>query len=358
LRLLYQLALLASLLAAAAAPAHADQIIMKNGDRVTGAIVKKDAAKLTVKSASFGTVIVQWDQIASIKSDKPLTVVVAPSKKSIEGPISTAPGDKIVVASKAGPETIAPKDVVAIRDEAEQKAYLRLLHPKLTDLWVTTGSIGFAGTSGNSTTHTFTIPVTFIRATNNDKIVAHFNLIRSGATVSGIATQTASAVRGGWAYNRNIKRRLYASLVNDYEHDRFQNLNLRSIFGGGLGVHTWKAERGFLDLTAGGDYNHESFSPTSAMDAFSRSLGEVYWGDNLGWKPHKKLAITQSYRMFNDVTDTGEFRQDADFTMSFTVTKYFTWNASTSDHYLTNPPAGLKRNDVIYATGLGFKFAK
>jgi hypothetical protein len=34
----------------------ADQITMKDGDRVTGAIVKKDGDSLTVKSKNFGTV--------------------------------------------------------------------------------------------------------------------------------------------------------------------------------------------------------------------------------------------------------------------------------------------------------------
>jgi putative salt-induced outer membrane protein len=338
--------------------ALADQVVMKNGDRVTGSIVKKDAAKLTVKSVNFGTVTLPWDQVASIKSDKPLTVVAGPTKRSVEGPIATAKGDNIVVASATGPETYAPKDIVAIRNADEQKAYLRFLHPKLTELWVMSGNLGFAGTSGNARTHTLTLPINLIRATNSDKITVHFNLIRSGATVDGVSSPTASAIRGGWAYNRNLAPKVFASTVNDYEHDRFQNLDLRAIFGGGLGLHAWKTEHGFIDVTSGGDYNHEAFSPTTTATSFSRSLAELYWGDNIGWKPARKVSFTHSYRMFNDLTNTGEFRQNADFAVSLAVTKHFTWNTTTSDHYLTNPPVGLKRNDVIYSTGLGFQFAR
>ena len=338
-----------SVLAAAllAVLAQADQVIMKNGDRVTGAIVKKDAAKLTIKSVHFGIVILPWDQIDSLKSDKPLTVVL-PQNKAIEGPITT----NGLTTQVANNQTVATKDIVALRDADEQKAYLRLLRPKLTDLWGMTGNIGFAGTSGNARTHTLTVPLNFVRATNNDKITASFNLIRSAATINGTPLQTASAIRGGWAYNRNLAPKLFVSTVNNYEHDRFQNLDLRAIVGGGLGAHALKAERGFIDFTAGGDYNHEAFVNQT------RTLGELYWGDNIGWKLNKKLSLTQSYRMFNNLSDTGAFRQNADFAMSVTVSKHFTWNASTSDRYLTNPQPGFRRNDFLYSTGLGFKFAR
>ena len=39
----------------------ADQISLKNGDRVTGAVIKKDGDKLTFKSEVFGEVTVPWD---------------------------------------------------------------------------------------------------------------------------------------------------------------------------------------------------------------------------------------------------------------------------------------------------------
>ena len=44
----------------------ADQIVMKNGDRVTGSIVKKDAKTLTIKTVHFGVVALPWDQVSSV----------------------------------------------------------------------------------------------------------------------------------------------------------------------------------------------------------------------------------------------------------------------------------------------------
>jgi hypothetical protein len=39
-----------------AGSAWADQIVLKDGDRITGAIVKKDGEKLTIESKNFGVV--------------------------------------------------------------------------------------------------------------------------------------------------------------------------------------------------------------------------------------------------------------------------------------------------------------
>lgn len=334
----------------------ADQVVMKNGDKVTGSIVKKDAATLTIKTVHFGTVTLPWDQVDSVKADAPLTVVL-PNDKSVEGTIATS-GDKIIVAEKGTTETVAPKDIVALRNADEQKAYLKMLRPGLLDLWNISGNIGLAGTSGNATTRTFTTPINLVRATRNDKTTVYFNFIRSASTVNGVSSDTASAVRGGYAYNRNLHPKLFATFFNDYEYDRFQNLDLRAVFGGGLGFHAWKREKSFLDLVGGGDYNHEKFGPPAPGLAFSRNSAEVYWGDDFNHKLYKRLGVVQSYRMFNNLSDTGNYRQNFDLGLSAGIAKYFTWNAAISDRYLSNPAAGRKKNDLLYSTGFGFTFTR
>ena len=128
---------------------RADVIVMKNGDRVTGAIVKKDGNALTVKSALFGTISLPWDQIDSVKTDSSLNVVLADGKET-QAALSTSNG-KVDIAGQA----VVPADVRVLRDAGEQKAYERMLHPGLTQLWVGTGSIAWAGTSGNAKTNTF-----------------------------------------------------------------------------------------------------------------------------------------------------------------------------------------------------------
>jgi hypothetical protein len=54
----------------------ADQVTLKNGDRLTGAIVKFDADKLVLKSEFAGDVSLEWAAVVSIVSAQPLYVAL------------------------------------------------------------------------------------------------------------------------------------------------------------------------------------------------------------------------------------------------------------------------------------------
>jgi putative salt-induced outer membrane protein YdiY len=330
----------------------ADQIVMKNGDRVTGSIVKKDDKTLTIKSEHFGTVTLPWEKVASVTADKPLNVTLA-GGETVQGVLKTE-GEKVEVVAGQTRQAVAPGDIKTLRDDAEQKAYLRLLNPGWTDLWVINASLGIAGTSGNAKTATFTTPVNAVRVTNKDKTTAYFNFIRASATINGASAATAQAVRGGLGYNRNLMPKLFVTAFNDYEYDRFQNLDLRVVMGGGLGYIAWKGENGRLDLIGGGAWNREKFDPIRPLQPFTRNSAEVYWGDDLTYKFSSRASFFQNYRMFNNLSNSGEYRQNIDVGVKTDLTKWMTWNATLSDRYLSNPVPGRKKNDFLYTMGLGF----
>ena len=333
---------------------HADLIVLKDGDRVTGEIVKKDGAKLTVKSKNFGLITINWADVESVRADKPLTVVLE-GDRTAKATLETENG-KIVVGEPPT-QTVDPTQIVALRNEAEQRAYERYLKPRLLDLWVMTGSINVAGARGNAGTSTLTTPINFVRASRTSRTTAYFNSIRSAALVDGVSTQTAKAVRGGWAFSRNFTNRVFFNFFNDYEYDKFQFLDLRAVLGGGLGYQVWKAENGRFDLTGGTSWNRESFSPLNA-DAFTRNAGELYWGDDFSMKLNSRISIVQKFRTFHNALDSGVFRVNFDAGATVNLTKWLIWNSSVTDRYLSNPVPGRKKNDLLYSTGLGFTFSR
>ena len=241
-----------------ASVSFADQIILKNGDRVTGSIIKKDGKNLVIKTDSFGVVTTAWDQVETVKIDKPINVVTA-AGKTVQGTVTTANG-KLEVATKDAKLSLAPAEVTTIRDDAEQKTYERFLKPGLGQLWAGTGSVGFAGTSGNARTLTFTTGINAARVTKTDKISVYFNTIKASASTAGKNSDTAEAVRGGLGYDRNVGSKMYLNVFNDYEYDKFQNLDLRFVLGGGAGYHAFKTEKSKFDLLGGADFNRSSFS--------------------------------------------------------------------------------------------------
>src|SRR4051794_8859978 len=239
---------------------RADQITLKNGDRVTGSIIRKDGQKLTIKTAAFGEISAPWDQIDAIATDEPLNVELQ-TGETLKGKLATQE-KKLEVITGDTRNSIEFDKVSALRDEPSQRTYERLLSPPWSRLWTGTVTFALAGIQGNAETRTLTGGMNASRVTRHDKTTVYFNAIKASALVDGISASTAKAVRGGFAYDRNISSRVFLNGFNDYEFDRFQNLELRFVAGGGIGFRVWKREQAQLDVLAGGAFNRETFSST------------------------------------------------------------------------------------------------
>ena len=331
--------------------AWADQVLLKNGDHVTGSVIKKDDKNLTIKADQLGVIAIPWDQVDKITIEKPIHIVLKDGK-ALQGTLTGTAGDVVVTTSQTKINTKSA-EIAAIRNDDEEKAYQRLQHPGLGELWTGTGTVGFAGTSGNAETLTFTTGINADRATRTDKTSLYFSLIKASARIDNVDKDTAEAIRGGISYGHNVNPRVFFSVFNDYEYDRFQNLDLRFVIGGGIGFHALKTERSRLDLLAGGAYNRSSFSTPLV-----RESAEIYWGDEYSLKLSSATSLVQSYRMFNDMTHTGMYRVNFDLGLSTKIFKRLSWNVSISDRYLSDPVPGRKKNDFLYTTGLGITFAK
>ncbi len=331
-----------------------DQVTLKNGDRVTGAIIKKDGNALVVKTDLFGTVSLPWEQVTTLKSETPLNVGLVDGQ-SMQATLLASEGK---VELKETRRTLASSEVITIRNADEQKAYERMLRPGWTQLWTGTATIGFAGTQGNAQTRTFTTVFNASRTTSTDKTSLYFKTIKASALVNRVNADTAAAVRGGWGYDRKISPRLFVNTFNDYEYDRFQNLDLRFVLGGGLGFHAWKGERGSLDVVGGGAYNREKFSPPSPQPPSTRNSAEAYWGEDFTYKISDATSLVQNLRMFHNLSNTGTYRLNFDLAANTRLAKWLTWNLGFSDRYLSHPVPGRKTNDLLYTTGIGITFAR
>jgi len=332
-------------------PVLADQIVMKNGDRVTGSVVKKDGNSLTVKADQLGTVVLPWDQVASITTDKPVNVVLADGRKA-RANITTS-GAMLTI----GTINAAPGDVSVIRDDAEQAAFDRLLKPTWGELWAGNASLGLAGTEGNAEALTFTLGATAARTTNTDKTSLYFNAIDSSAKVNGTDSQTAEAVRGGWAYNHNLKSKTFIGVFNDYAFDKFQDVNLRFVVGGNFGYHLMKKKNSQLDVLGGFDYIRTTYSMTAPITP-TQSAIEIMAGEDYTLKVSANTSLVESFRFFDSLENTSASRMNFDIGAATKIAKWLTWNVTLSDRYVNRPAVGRKDNDFLYSTGIGVTFAR
>jgi putative salt-induced outer membrane protein len=334
----------------------ADQVTLKNGDRLSGSILKYDGKNLMLKSDLAGEVAIPWENVTAVTSTQPLSITLKDGQRVVG--IVTTDGAKFQVATKeTGNVTASRESVQAIRSVPEQTAYDteidRYKNPRLIDLWTGTFDLGFAETHGNSDTKTFTLGSAAVRATSRDKITVNYTQIFSSSNASGTNLTTANAKRGGIAYDLNVTPKMFVFGLVNLENDQFQSLDLRFAPAGGLGYHAIKSENTILDLSLGASLNKEFFA-----GGVDHTYGEVLLGEELTHKFSKTISLHQTLTLYPNVSSVGNYRMNFDISAAAAIKKWMSFQLSASDRLLSNPLPGRKENDILFTTGLRFIFAK
>jgi putative salt-induced outer membrane protein YdiY len=255
---------------------------------------------------------------------------------------------------------------VLIRDDAEQAAYDKSLHPGLLHGWNGGANVGFSLARGNSETTNLALAINAVHATLDDKITLYLTSIDTNNELATPST-VANLVTAGIRYDRNMGPRLFAFVGADFMSNALQGLDLRGVYGGGLGFHAIKSDNTTLDFLAGLNYTHEVYSngplvtPATVPATFisygvTNRFAALTLGEELMHKAGKSTVISEKLYFFPDLSNTGEYRGTFDLGTVTKISKWLGWQNQFSDIYVSNPPEGAKKNDLILTTGLNFSF--
>jgi putative salt-induced outer membrane protein YdiY len=342
----------------------ADQVTLKNGDRLTGTVVKSDGKTLVFHTDAAGDVTLKFDAIQEIKAEQQLHVGLK-GGKTVVGPVTTTTDGKLEVATKtAGTVEASREDVTVIRNDAEQLAYDKSLNPGLLHGWTGGADVGFSVARGNSETENLALAFNAAHPTLNDKITLYATSIN---TTNNLATPStvANLETGGFRYDRNVNPKLFAFGAADFMANALQYLDLRQVYSGGFGFHAIKSDRTTLNILGGVNYTHEAYSngaPIPNSNAFvsygvTNRFAALTLGQELTQKLGKSTVVTQNLYLYPDLQQTGEWRGTGNLGTVTKISKWLGWQNQFSDIYVSNPPSAAKRNDVLFTTGLNFSFA-
>ncbi len=339
------------LFAGFAAPAlYADTVVLKNGDRLTGTAVKLEGGKLTFKTAYADAIAIAWDQVTSLTVSQALVLPTAKGQLSITSVERSEAG--LMVATATGTSTLEAAAVTVLRSPADQKAYEDSLHPNWAHAWAGAVNVSLALARGNSDTATFGAGVVAARQTRTDKTSLYANTLYS-KNAHAVPETSANTTAGGLRYDHNLNPKLFAFGSGDFSTNALQNLDLRSILGGGFGWHPIKSPQQTLDVLGGLVWTRENYTPGPTNSFAALDLGEQYTR-KLG---ARSLFAEQAF-LYPDLNNMGQFQLSVDSTFSTKLGKIFNWQTTFSDRYTSFPPAGTVSNDVILTTGLGLTLAR
>ncbi len=167
-------------------------------------------------------------------------------------------------------------------------------------------------------------------------------------------------------YDRNINPKLFGFGAADFTSNALQFLDLRGVYSGGLGYHAKKTDRTILDFLGGVNYTHETYS-NGAPVVGSDPLVYVSYGqtnkfvaltlaEELNQKLGKGTVVTQNAGFFPDLQNTSDYRFTFNIGTVTKLNKWLGWQNQFGDIYVSDPPIGSKKNDVVFTTGLNVSF--
>jgi hypothetical protein len=209
---------------------------------------------------------------------------------------------------------------------------------------------GFAR-RGNSQTKNLALAFTADRKGWRDKLSMYTNSVYAANDTPGATpATTANAVQGGIRYDHDLNPRVFGYVGADFQTDALQTLDLRSVFGGDLGLHVIKNERTTLDLLGGANIPVRStrrFLAAVCRRVCGRGTDSQAGQEHADYRRTLFLSgLERDWGIPGQVqsSDGDQGQQMAGMADAF------------GDIYVTNPPAGSKQNDILLTTGINFSF--
>ena len=330
--------------------ADVDKVTLKNGDRFSGTIVSGDGKTLLLKTEFAGDVTIEWDAVTAIDSSQVLHLTLKDGKQ-LSGKVSTTDG-KFVVTGPGAPAAPAEKDsIVTVRNDVEH-------------FWSGLLDTGLALTSGNSSTLSYTLATTVVRETPRDKLTVYSTYVYANDNSTPPTRTTANYFRGGVRGDLNVSPRVFVFALADFETNQLQHLNLRQVYGGGFGYHVIKNDRTTFDVFGGASYDRDSFgqyfllNPLTFFPGQTTNSAEIMVGEELHTKIAARTTIGERFVFYPNMSNLGQYRYQFNATSATIIKKWLSWQTTFSDGYLSNPPFGIKSNDLLLSTGLRVVWGK
>jgi len=315
-----------------------DVIFLKNGDRVTGEIKSLERGRLKVSTDSLGTLLVEWDDVASLESQYQFEFEDSGGELLV-GTIVHSEAEKIRLQ---GPNRTVDLDLYSLVRISPLEALVR---ERFDGSWV---SVGFD----------------FTRANRRKRWVAEAGLryrvpqylVR--ATISSLVTHQDEGEDANrqvldldWIYN--LGGRWYAAGLFQASHNDHLDLDVRTTLGGALGRRILQTNQATLSVFAGAQLNRERFfnQPSRrTVEAIIHVELQQFRFDT------PKLDITTTLDFLPNLNDSGRFRTDLTSSIRYEVVSDLFFGIRLFDNFDSDPPGGIERNDFGVLTTVGYSF--
>lgn len=313
---------------------QADEIYLKNGDRITGKVISLENEILTVEIDYVDKdVKIDWKEVERVVFNTPASVDVYDQDPEQLDPSEFYDTARLRVESLENTKRFPLSRIKGINTpDIRYKA-----------------NIDFGGNRTSGNTDTTALNGTFNGTIWSDRHRLNGRFRYTNASADG--EETANNSNGSVRYDYFYTKRLFFRLAQSMETDNFQDLKLRSTTGVNIGYQFIDTSQHTLDATLGPAFVYQEFS-TSGVTQTPAGKWFVDW-EYKALADRLVLYHTQSgARDFG--SDSDAFRWNADQGVRVALYKKLYFNLGYEFRFNSEPELGKKQTDEALNIGLGY----
>lgn len=215
--------------------------------------------------------------------------------------------------------------------------------------------LGASRSSGNANASNLSLNGDMVRATDQDKL--SFTGSAQYARTEGVTTGERARLAG--RYDRNLDARWFGFGGMGLEHDKFTNLQLRTLVEGGLGAHLVKSESSSWDVFTGLGYSRDRYIAPMLIKGRQRHSDD-YATLLLAEESTHKLSASTNFKQRLALTPApdrhGEYRATFDAGLAVAMTSTINLTVGFNASHNSDPGDGRKATDTLLTTGVSMKF--
>jgi putative salt-induced outer membrane protein YdiY len=333
----YSLRLAAFFLFLISGHALAGEVVLMNGDRLTGKILEIKDSILTLQTNYSEPIKLKFEAVQKMASSDPVLLHLA-SGEVIKGEITTNSMGQIVVAADSGRESVTV-----------QLDNITALNPPPVEPVRWKGNIAIGGNwqDGNTDTMNISVGASAVRRTDNDRFLINF--LYNNSEQDGV--KTADNTYGQLKYDYFLNPKWYLYLTVDMLSDEFTDINLRTSVGPGVGYQIWEEDDKALGLEAGISYTSEDRDMGEDTDWISARIGA-----NFHYRLFSKVLFSDQFVIYPNLDDTGEYTLRNEAALVTDIGANWAFRLSNIWERNSDPGPLLEEDDFTWILGLQYSF--
>jgi putative salt-induced outer membrane protein YdiY len=314
--------------------ARADQVVLDNGDSLSGTIEKIVAGKLTLKTDYAGSIDIDVTKIKKVSTASPVEVHLQDGEV-LKGQLATTEEGQVKVEGSEQRQATSFdwKNVASINPPPFK--------------WTGSVTVGANDTTGNTHRNGASIAIAASRKTDIDRFSLgyQFNYAQENGKV------TARNHYGDLQYDYFFTKKFFGYLSTELLSDTFRDLKLRVAVGPGVGYQIWDDPMKSCNVEGGLSYVHESHEARSDEDFLTVRLA-----GNFKYNIANFVVFSDGLIIYPRLDYVGRYLLHNEAALSAPLGSVWALRFANILDHDSNPSPGRAENDMQWILGIQYAF--